>query len=708
MKYYNVKSIFSANKEPLSLREESPSFFIAPKPSKPYIEPTFEKVEFEIERPTILLVSAVGVTGKTALAEKLSHETNLPLLDLGKHKPVGDNTLTGLLTRAFDIKDISAVLQGLSSGSYGVIIDGIDEGRSKTTGKAFEAFLDDVARLCEQSSTTSFFILGRPQILEDCWLYLTDKGIPTGLITILPFTVDAAKEYIDTFTGGRNSAFAAQYLEARDTILQKLSRAFAGHHKAEGDEFLSFIGYPPVLDAIVTLLTDVKNYKRLLDDLGDPGGSNVEVSLLHRIAQYILQRERDLKVIPNIVKPLLQDAPKNVQSSATAAAFTEEEQCIRLLGHCLGKTLQLKSLGDITLDEKYEAQLTPFLPEHPFITGPSEPPGPQFRNAVFEAFALATIMASRIDELEPLINEYLSSHKHSYHLVYMLDTILTDHHISIGTLGPLFAAAMEFRSVNSIVELHVNGPDWDFEVPDQGVTGDIEIEIEILIGEGEKETQNFEFQGKITPNSRLSLGSRLADAFISVPCQVKLGGTYEIELTSPVEITAKLVMLDAKALVLRSKGQQGDLQEVIVESQELETGLETIKTNGIPLTFALADMTGVSYPVIQYAQKKLQPPNDPLLRQKYFRLKRILMEFRSHSRGGLAKYKHKIEHMRVLKNEIGSAVLKRLVADKILFLKGNMYHLEPSELSTRLGVSWQDLRKGQLQESLIGYLNAIV
>jgi hypothetical protein len=53
----------------------------------------------------VILISAVGATGKTALAEQLSRETRLPILDLGKHKPVGDNTLTGLLTTAYDVKD---------------------------------------------------------------------------------------------------------------------------------------------------------------------------------------------------------------------------------------------------------------------------------------------------------------------------------------------------------------------------------------------------------------------------------------------------------------------------------------------------------------------------------------------------------------------------------------------------------------------------
>src|SRR5690606_19983139 len=165
-----------------------------------YIEPEFEKVMFETEQPSVLLISAVGATGKSALAKALSAQTALPLLDLAKHKPVGDNTLTGLLTNAYELRDISSILEGLAQGTYGVIIDGVDEGRSKTTGKGFEAFLDDIAKLSGTSKKTTVIMLGRTQALEDAWFYLEQKRISVGLITISPFTMEGARKYIDAFT----------------------------------------------------------------------------------------------------------------------------------------------------------------------------------------------------------------------------------------------------------------------------------------------------------------------------------------------------------------------------------------------------------------------------------------------------------------------------------------------------------------------------
>ena len=83
------------------------------------------------------------------------------------------------------------------------------------------------------------------------------------------------------------------------------------------------------------------------------------------------------------------------------------------------------------------------------------------------------------------------------------------------------------------------------------------------------------------------------------------------------------------------------------------------------------------------------------------------MEFASHSKGGLAKYKDKIEHERVLKNEVGKAVLESLVGKSVLTLKGRLYHLDADELHRHLGVSWMDLRKGIIPEPLVTFLRDI-
>jgi hypothetical protein len=144
--YNHLKSIVSSRKTTFTILTPIKSFYVAAQPERPYIEPSFTKQEFEEEIPRFLLITAVGASGKTALAIKLSADTSMPILDLRSHPPVADNTLTGLLTTSFPLEQLSDILTSLKNGTYGVIIDGIDEGRSKVNEPAFNAFLDDLIK----------------------------------------------------------------------------------------------------------------------------------------------------------------------------------------------------------------------------------------------------------------------------------------------------------------------------------------------------------------------------------------------------------------------------------------------------------------------------------------------------------------------------------------------------------------------------------
>ncbi|MBE0671431.1 MAG: hypothetical protein IH588_12645 [Anaerolineales bacterium] len=700
MNYYNLKSVFNSGKTPFTLRTPLPSFSVAEPSIKPYVDPSFEKIEFETEKPTVILVSAVGATGKTALAQQLSRETKLPILDLSKHKPVGDNTLTGLLTGAFNIKEISGVFEGLSCGSYGLIIDGLDEARSKTTGKAFEAFLDDIVKLCKTSTTTTFLMLGRTNIVDDCWVYISSQGIPTALISIAPFAIESAVKYIDAFTNGLSSPHKAHYIAVRDLIINRLGKAFTASHKNGSKDFLGFIGYPPVLDAIVTLLTNERNYHKLLEGINDSGGKNVEISLLQHISEYILDRERSLKVIPNIVQPLIAGVPDEIARTTLSTAYMDEEQCARLVAYCLGRPLTIPVISENILNDKYEEQLVTWLPEHPFIAGH------EFRNAVFEALAIAKLISAKTDSYDNIIADYIATHKHSYYLVYMLESVSVDCKIKVSHLNAVLLSAMEFRSAHSFVELRVVGPEGNEEINGNNGALEVEIYIEIILGETGENTKTFSFTTDIEAATCLKIGPRIAGTFISVPCKVAIIGD-EVEITAPVEVNCSVVQLNAKQLVIKPTHIREGINEVIITAKRAESSVESISTGGTTFELALEDTGGLSYPIIRYVETITIPSLDPLMKEKYFRLKRILLEFRSHSRGSMARYRQKIEAERVLRNDIGRAVLKRLLNDNVLSLLGRFYHLDPEGLSRHLGVTWHNLRKGQIPDSLSAYLRSI-
>ncbi len=696
MNFYSLQSVIASQKNSFDMQRPMDSFSIAQSPPDPYIEPTFTKSEFDTEKPQVILVSAVGATGKSALAQVLSNRLKLPLLDLGKHKPVGDNTLTGLLTNAFSVQQLSPIFEGLLTGQYGVIVDGVDEGRSKTTEQAFQAFLDDIAKLCHGAVSPSFLLLGRTQILEECWLYLTEKGISTGLLTINPFDLSQARNYIDSFTDGLNSAQASQYQEARDGILAKLSTAFSASDEGRSDNFLSFIGYPPVLDAIVTLLHEERNYHRLGERLSDSMSNDMEIELLNKIAQYILVRERDEKVIPNIVEPLLADvAPPFADKKETI--FTADEQCVRLVAHCLGEPISLQRISQASLNVQYEDQLAAFLPEHPFISGR------EFRNVIFEAVALAVLAVSNDAGYHDLALRYFDSRRHSYYLVYLLALIAPDGAIPLKFLRAVLAAALEFKATNAAVELRVIGPDLE----EANKTDVIDVQIELVVGGSSDKAKTFSFRCVLKDNEAVALGNRLSSAYITLPCEVILGGGREIELTAPIEINALSLVLAAPSLILRTQPASGVDKHILFESGSLKSEVTGMTSHGVELAIVVQDMNGLQYPLIQHAEQKAKAPQDTALREKYLRLRKILTHFRSHSKGALAKYREKVENPRVAGNPVGEAVLRRLVSDGVLALENPLYFLQQEQVHAHLGITWPELRKGVISDKLLQYLRSI-
>ena len=485
------------------------------------------------------------------------------------------------------------------------------------------------------------------------------------------------------------------------TVLNMLGAAF-GNNTAHGDEtFLSFIGYPPVLDAIVTLLKEEQNYHAILTQLSRSDSSDVEINLLYRIVSYILRREKEQKVAPNIVEPLIVEMPEQDKEAIIDQVFEAEEQCLRLISYCLGRPLNLERIADRLINEKYEAQLNSCLNEHPFISGH------QFRSAVFESFALATLITAGDPLSLQLALEYVGSHKYNYHIIYFLDRVAGDGVVPISCLRVILGFALEFRSTTTSIELHVDGSEADDVDSAAPPTSIVETEVEIIMGKERKPSKTFVFRSELGNTTSVQLGHRLSSTYVSLPCEVLLAGGQELEFTAPVEISASKISLQCPALVLRPPTPPSTNKYVLLEATSMESTVSSILTNQVELILAVSDPAGMTYPSIKYVEKKEQFPPDPLLKEKYLRLRRILVHFRAHGKDTLARYKGKIEHERMLRNETGRAILRQLAQDGILTSAGQFYFLQLEKVDRYLGVSWLDLRKGRSSARLLQYLRTI-
>ena len=696
MHYYHLKSLIAAQKHEVGLKRADASFYRQESRPSPYVEPSLTKAAFPTEKPSILLISAVGCSGKTCMARALSYDARLPILDLAKHKPVGDNSLTGILTSAYPIENIADVLGGLQTGSFGVIIDGLDEGRSKTTESAFEAFLDDLVSRTAGSSATSIVILGRSQVLLDAWCYLDDSGASVGLIQIDPFGLEQARTYIDCHAAPANPGQRSTYDAARDAILSKLGAAFIS--KANENTFLSFIGYPPVLDAIATLLRSETNYHRIQQTLTDGSAGNLEVEMLMRIADYLLERDRVEKALPHFIEELATQVG-GADGDALRGLYTRDEQCARILSRAIGRPFPRQLMSDRPINDEYEKHVATWNADHPFLDDN------RLRNPVFEAVALARCVRSGVPEYEDLAYEYALSSRLSYHFLYVM-TSLPKAAIDARCFNLLIQSASEFVGVAQNVHAELDGVSWEDYTPTAGAT--IEFQISIGFSEQEGQDRTFDFSAQVSQDEVLTLGPYLPSVSVTVPCSVKLVGVPGFEAVGSCNISAHNVRIEAGDLVVRAlpTSEPGDGTGLFISAHRVDGAAQSVSSKAVPFEIR-CEQHSLEFPLARYVKHHRRAFADTQMQQKYFRARRILLEFRSHSKGGLAKFRDKIEHERVLRNEVGAKILDKLVREGVLTTDPRFYYVDSDVFARELGITWLQLRQHESSEKLESFLSQI-
>ena len=702
MQYYGLKSIVASQKTPISLRVTSDSFFIKSERITPFTEPSFTKVEFPKEKPAILLVSAVGASGKTTTAHALSFDTQLPILDLAKHKAVGDNTLTGLLTTAYPIEEIGRVLEGLRSGTQGIIIDGIDEGRSKTKEEGFEAFLDDLIERSRGSPATAIVIFGRGQVLISTWCYLVDKGADVGLVSVDPFDLDQAKEYIDAHVPNRDLNQQQNYEKARDSVLDKLGAAFSSHLTAEENAFLSFIGYPPVLDAISTLLREERNYHKIQHNLKEDAAESLETKLLLRICDYLMFRDHDTKALPNFINSIAADADAPTGADLRRRLYNIEEQSARVLSRALNRPFPCNLIADIALNERYETAVASWCPDHPFLDSN------RLRNPVFAAAAIARCILSDVVEYRELAIDYTQAFRPTYHLLYFMDVLAKDRRVDVRSFNMLMQSCAEFVAINAEIEIDIEGESWEEAELGQETASDLAMTIQFP---AKQQKRTFSFTGASRGTEVVTLGSYLVGAKVTLPCQVELMGRPTLESIGECSVSARQVRIDSSDLVVRNtRHRKGETTQadagLFIDANRAEGHADAVLGEAGALQIQCVEH-GLDYPLAKYVKRVGKRPADPDLSAKHLRLRRILLLFRSHKRGGLGKCRAHVENERVLKNQVGRKVLAALLKEGILRSDPIMYHLDSQQLAAKLGITWSELRQHGSSPQLERFLRGV-
>ena len=108
----------------------------------------------------VILVSARGAAGKSTAAAELARQIGRPLWKLEQDKAVSGTSLDFVLSQYLGTTEVESRLDGLLPT---VIIDSLDEARSRVSGTSWMEFLESLSN--RSLSSCRFVLLGRERTL---------------------------------------------------------------------------------------------------------------------------------------------------------------------------------------------------------------------------------------------------------------------------------------------------------------------------------------------------------------------------------------------------------------------------------------------------------------------------------------------------------------------------------------------------------------
>ena len=604
-----------------------------------------------------------------------------------------------------------------------LVIDALDEARVKANEASYEAFIRDIAGLARGGSHVSFVLLGRTQAAELTWLILEEEAVKSAFLEIEPFDRAHAELYIDRHISTKPRAASAvdrhrdSFEKARNTIFDRLIESIDRSTALPPSKTATaFTGYAPVLDAISVLLAGTLNFAQLNSKLisetptvtpGSPSKFRA-IQILANIVEDIIAREHSQKLVQNI-KPALQALASQLGWSDWERLYLPQEQLERLVARLGQRPLTFMVQGmPAQIHAAYEAQVASWLPDHPFLRD-----GTVAANAVFESYLLAQALVAATGTVKEIAETILKNERYKpsrlladFYMLFKVnegsDRFPPEH------IGILYDALASADTDAARVRLLVESPDDDDAA--SGVVADVEFEFVRATEQAVEILDSYELASFVSNNATISFRKTLRDALVRVPCSVELGsGASEFRIGPNVTVQCKSLILDVRHLTVDTHSRRPDITEgaVLLEAQECVSAVVDRPTVRGELQISWPG--GNAYPWNEFYSPESGPSfRNSAVAAAYRRFRRIVMTLRSHSKGSLARYRHKIEHQRVLQGALGEALLNQLRRDKVLQLDDKFYHWNPERAAALVGISWQDLRRRQTSDLLTAYLESFL
>ena len=186
------------------------------------------------------------------------------------------------------------------------------------------------------------------------------------------------------------------------------------------------------------------------------------------------------------------------------------------------------------------------------------------------------------------------------------------------------------------------------------------------------------------------------------------GGSDDFQIGPAVDIRCGVLELRSTGIVVRGvPNKPKDSDGVVIEASRCESMVsrKPLVRGSLSVSWPNAE----SYPWNDFAvSAEAKELDTQEMHRVHLRFRRIVTSLRSHSKGSLARFKDKVEHRRVLKNQMGKALLASLLDDGILKLEDDFYHWVPERAAAVLKVSYHDLRNRRVTPEMKAYFSKFI
>lgn len=642
--------------------------------------------DFDDLSQNVWMIAASGAVGKSTLAREICAVTKAVYLDLATAATVAGNYLVGGLVKA-------GLWDTWQADETTLFIDALDEARLRVTQSSFEDFMADVANVARNRGIP-VVLLGRVGIVEEAWTILNERSsLNAPIFDIELFHADRAKEFVlaslnrlslesaEAGLGRKLYPHLSEALHAHKQVYDDAAQLLVDHlTAATSADAGRFAGYAPVLEAVATVIGSESNPAKINDAMK----AILQGQVLARVTSEVMIRESGKLAV---------QLSESLPDISTTDLYSPKEQLARLASWVLGAgTPKIPTSLPQHAVAPYEQAVQSLLPQHPFLD--SREPKPS--GSVFGACILAAALTGEDPDVAKAAERFASggpSTPNPFLLEFYRQASGSAQGIPSSHVGFLYASLEATAGVGDVARLSAEGE------------GALEVEMTLIQHDGREKLYEF----KTNPGGTLRFGRRLSGVNINAETtDIELGEGSQLELIAPISLRAHTLLLNCSELVVKSDHASIPDQTVFLEANEVlaDTALRP-PTLRAGVKFEVTWPDSKVYPWTPFSSAGGED-SDPRMADAQRALRRLCISFRSHSKGRLARYKEKVEHIRMTKGPLGVALRERLVTDKVLSLEETMYFLEPDLLGSKVGASFQDLKLKNYPPQSRAYLQEIL